>query len=276
MWELKPNSIGIGLRSEHIPTLLNPPVHHDIDILELTIDNWMNIGGVKKEYLADISRNYPLIAHGLSLSIGDISPLNERYLNDIRHFLDEYHISIYSDHLCFSRDKQGYFYDLLPIPYLPEVIPYLVDRIDRIQNILGRQLVLENISSYHNYKEEIPESEFWRELLNSSGCGMLLDINNVYVNAHNHGFDAAKYIQDIPTESIVYYHIAGHAEYDEFKVDTHGTPVLNDVLDLAKTTLKIHGRKPIILERDNNVPPLNELCLELKHITHFLQNNEIG
>lgn len=268
-------SVGIGLRSEHIDSLFQQPKHADIDFFELAPDNWMNIGGAKKEYLADISKKYPLIAHGLSLSIGDVCPLNDEYIYDIRRFLDDYHIDIFSDHLCFSRDQQGYLYDLLPLPYFPETIPYLVDRIDHVQNILGRQLVLENISSYHRYVNEMPEDEFWAELLTQSGCGMLLDVNNIYVNAFNHGFDARQYIQNIPSASIVYYHIAGHIESDEFRIDTHGMPVIDDVISLATETFKIHGERPLLLERDNNVPPLDILCAELKKIQNTIYERRL-
>ncbi|ALR78691.1 DUF692 domain-containing protein [[Enterobacter] lignolyticus] len=264
--EIAQDSAGIGLRNEHIPRLLQQPKRQDIDFLELAPDNWMNIGGAKKEYLADIRKKYPLICHSLSLSIGDVCPLNETYINDIRRFLDEYRIDIYSDHLCFSRDPQGYFYDLLPIPTFADALPYLTQRIDRVQNLLGRQLVLENISSYHRYTGEIPEAEFWGELLQRSGCGMLLDINNVYVNAFNHNFDALDYIRSIPGNSIVYYHIAGHLEDEEFRLDTHGMPVLEDVMKLAKQTFYLHGARPLLLERDNNVPPLDDLCEELADI----------
>ncbi|WP_282958035.1 MULTISPECIES: DUF692 domain-containing protein [Photorhabdus] len=270
MREIVNNSVGIGLRSEHIMALLQQPPRRDIDFLELAPDNWMNIGGAKKECLLDIRKKYPFIAHGLSLSIGDTNPLNEVYLNDIRQFLDEYHIDTYSDHLSFSRDSQGYLYDLFPVPAFPEVLPYLSKRIDQVQNVLGRQLVLENISSYYRYEGEMPEAEFWGELLIRTGCGMLLDINNVYVNAYNHKFDALEYIRCIPTNSIVYYHIAGHLAYDEFLLDTHGMPVADDVLELAKMTFKIHGTRPLLLERDNNVPPLDELCSELTEIRKYI------
>jgi hypothetical protein len=270
MWKIASDSVGIGLRSEHINDLFQQPTRKDIDFFEIVPDNWMNIGGAKKEYLSDIAQRYPLIAHSLSLSIGDIHPLNEGYLKDIRKFLDDYHIDIYSDHLCFSRDRQGYLYDLLPVPRFSDVLPYLAERIDHVQDLLGRKLVLENISSYHGYEGEIPEADFWGELLHLSGCGMLLDINNIFVNAFNHHFDALEYIRSIPTDSIVYYHIAGHLEQDGFKLDTHGMPVIEDVLELAKQTFSIHGSRPLLLERDNNTPPLDILCEELVNIKKFV------
>lgn len=270
MREITQDSAGIGLRNEHIPLLVQQPKRQDIDFLELAPDNWMNIGGAQKEYLADIRKKYPFIAHSLNLSIGDVCPLNETYINDIRRFLDKYRIDIYSDHLCFSRDLQGYLYDLLPVPKYADALPYLTQRIDRVQNLLGRQLVLENISSYHRYAGEMPEAEFWGELLHRSGCGMLLDINNVYVNAFNHHFDALDYIRSIPGNAIVYYHIAGHLEDKAFLLDTHGRPVLEKVMKLAKQTFYLHGARPLLLERDNNVPPLNDLCEELAGIRAYV------
>ncbi|HEQ1857943.1 TPA: DUF692 domain-containing protein [Providencia alcalifaciens] len=264
------HSVGIGLRSEHIAQLMAQPPHPSIDFLELAPDNWMNIGGLKKEQLADIAQKYPLIAHGLCLSIGDITPLNLDYIHHIRTFLDEYHIDIYSDHLCFSRDPQGYLYDLLPIPHYADCLPYLAQRIEQVQDLLGRQLVLENISAYHRYHGEMPEYEFWGELLHLSGCAMLLDINNVYVNAINHGSDPIEFIRNIPSKSIRYYHIAGHLKTDNRLLDTHGMPVSPQVLDLAQTTLRLHGSRPLLLERDNNVPPLEILCKELQAIQQQL------
>lgn len=274
MWKIANESVGIGLRSEHVSNFFLQSVRRDIDFLEVVPDNWMNIGGAKKEYLEDIAQRYPLVAHSLSLSIGDTLPLNECYIKDIRKFLDEYHIDIYSDHLCFNRDKYGYLYDLLPVPRFSDVLPYLVERIHRVQDLLGRQLVLENISYYHSYKGEMPETDFWGELLHSSGCGMLLDINNVFVNAYNHHFDALEYIRSIPSASVVYYHIAGHLAQDDLKLDTHGMPVIEDVLELAKMTFSIHGSRPLVLERDNNVPPLEELCEELTIIKEFVKKKE--
>ncbi|HHR5551458.1 TPA: DUF692 domain-containing protein [Klebsiella aerogenes] len=272
MREVRSNSVGIGLRNEHIAALLQEPRRQDIDFLELAPDNWMNIGGQKKESLAEINKKYPLIAHSLSLSIGDALPLNEEYIKNIRCFLDEYHIDIYSDHLCFSRDAQGYLYDLFPLPRYSVVIPYLVERIKRVQDILGRQLILENVSSYYSYANEMPEADFWCELLHLSGCGMLLDINNVYINSFNHGFDALEYIQKIPAKSIVYYHIAGHLEYEELRLDTHGMPVPEDVLMLARKTFLLHGTRPLLLERDNNIPELGVLCEELREVNEYIKH----
>lgn len=264
------NSQGIGLRSEHLAELYGHPRRQEIDFLELAPDNWMDIGGARRAMLDDIASRYPLVAHGLNLSIGDISPLNIEYMRKIRRFLDDYQITIYSDHLSFSRDEQGYLYDLLPVPRFAENVSWLVDRIHQVEDILERPLVLENISWYHCYAGEMPELDFWLQLLENSHCEMLLDINNVWVNAENHGYDALRFIRALPGQRIRYYHIAGHLQTESGIIDTHGMPVDAAVLQLARETFSIHGDRPLLLERDNNVPPLTTLCQELVSIGHAI------
>ncbi|ENM5757629.1 DUF692 domain-containing protein [Vibrio mimicus] len=260
-------SKGIGLRSEHVDLLCQLREHPDIDFLELAPENWMNIGGLKREQLKQITQYYPLIAHGLSLSIGDCQPLNKALVKNIATFLDEFNIDVYSEHLSFSRDEQGYLYELLPIPRYRENIAYLVERIECVQDILQRPLVLENISYYHTYGNEIPEGEFIAEIVDRSGCQLLLDINNVYVNSRNHGYCPFKMLATLPSEAICYYHIAGHLKESEyFLLDTHGKPVQKDVVDLARYAYFQHGSHPLLLERDNHVPPLLVLTEELRDI----------
>ena len=270
---------GIGLRSEHIELLARSPKHPDIDFLELAPENWMSLGGLKREQLQDISKIYPLIAHGLSLSIGDCQPLNTKFVRQVGQFLDELNIQVYSEHLSFSRDNQGYLYELLPVPRRAENIGYLADRIKQVQDIIQRPLVMENISYYHNYGDEMPEGEFIAEIANRSGCELLVDINNLYVNSQNHHFDAAKMLEALPSDAIRYYHIAGHLVESDRSVesnksikgnksllDTHGMSVQQAVIDLARYTFSIHGSKPLLLERDNNVPPLVVLTEELRDV----------
>ncbi|MDK9735837.1 DUF692 domain-containing protein [Vibrio sp. D404a] len=264
---------GIGLRSEHIDVLRSSPKHPDIDFLELAPENWMNLGGLKREQLQDISKTYPLIAHGLSLSIGDCQPLNTQFVRQVGRFLDELNIDIYSEHLSFSRDSQGYLYELLPVPRRPENIGYLADRIMQVQDIIQRPLVMENISYYHNYGNEMPEGEFIAEIAERSGCELLLDINNLYVNSQNHHFDPKEMLKALPSDAIRYYHIAGHlverddsVEGNKSLLDTHGMEVQQAVIDLARYTYAMHGCKPMLLERDNNIPPLVVLTEELRAV----------
>ncbi len=263
MRSIRNDSFGIGLRSEHVTDLCNNPKLPELDFLELAPDNWMDIKGQKEESLENISQKYKLIAHGLSLSIGDPYPINKDYLYKVKKFINRYNIDIYSDHLCYSRDKQGYLYELLPVPRYSENINYLVSKIQQVQEILERTLVLENISWYYRYPNEIPELDFWVELLEKSQCQILLDINNVYVNSKNHGYDAREYIKSIPSKQIRYYHLAGHLQTETFLLDTHGAIVDEEVLLLAKETYLQHGPRPLILERDHNISSLETLTQEL-------------
>lgn len=268
------HSFGIGLRSEHLEELSNNPKHPALDFLELAPDNWMDIEGHREEVLEKISHKYKLVAHGLSLSIGDPCPINKDYLYKVQKFLEKYKIDTYSDHLCYSRDQQGYLYDLLPVPRYSENINYLASRIQQIQDILQRTIVLENITWYHRYPDEMPEIDFWVELLEKSQCNMLLDINNVYVNSLNHGYDAQEYIKNIPSKQISYYHIAGHLKTEEFILDTHGTIVDKNVLRLAQQTFLYHGSKPLILERDHNIPALENSLQELVKIKQAIASRK--
>ncbi|MGF1878518.1 DUF692 domain-containing protein [Photobacterium frigidiphilum] len=267
MRTISPSSKGIGLRSEHIDVLCQQPTLEDIDFLELAPENWMNMGGTKREALECVADKYPLVAHGLSLSIGDVQPLNIEFVKQVGKFLDRYNIDIYSEHLSFSRDQQGYLYELLPIPRHKENIAFLSDRINAVQDILQRPLVLENISYYHEYQGDIPESEFFSLLLENTQCELLLDINNAYVNATNHGYDALAMIKGLPSDAIRYFHIAGHLkEDDNFLLDTHGKDVSHDVIQFAKDVFDYHGARPLLLERDHFVPSLECMTEELQHI----------
>lgn len=264
---------GIGLRSEHIELLARSPKHPDIDFLELAPENWMSLGGLKREQLQDIAKQYPLIAHGLSLSIGDCQPLNTKFVRQVGQFLDELNIQVYSEHLSFSRDSQGYLYELLPVPRRAENIGYLADRIKQVQDIIQRPLVMENISYYHNYGDEMPEGDFIAEIAKRSGCELLVDINNLYVNSQNHHFDAAEMLKALPSDAIRYYHIAGHlVESNKSLLDTHGMEVQQEVIDLARYVFDLHGSKPLLLERDNNVPPLVVLSEELRTVHRQVSN----
>ncbi|MGF1684481.1 DUF692 domain-containing protein [Photobacterium minamisatsumaniensis] len=270
MRAITPFSKGIGLRSEHMNVLSQQPSHESIDFLELAPENWMNLGGMKKEALDAIAEKYPLVAHGLSLSIGDTQPLNIDFIKQVGVFLDRYSIDIYSEHLSFSRDQNGYLYDLLPIPRHKENLMYLSDRINTVQDILQRPLVLENISYYYNYPGDIPEAEFFSRLVENTHCELLLDINNAYVNATNHSYDALEMIKGLPSDAIRYFHIAGHLKQDDNSLlDTHGKEVTNDVIEFAKEVIDHHGPRAMLLERDHFVPSLEELTDELTHIYDY-------
>lgn len=267
MWSITPSAKGIGLRPEHVAVLCERPPVPGIDFLELAPENWMNLGGHKRAALDNLVEKYPLVAHGLTLSIGDALPLNIPFIERIRDFLDSYKITVYSEHISFSRDTQGYLYDLLPLPRHPDMISHLVSRIQQVQDILNRPLILENISYYHHYDGDMPEAEFLIQLTEQSECQLLLDINNVYVNSQNHHYDPLDFIQALPSKAIRYYHIAGHSrEKDGFILDTHGTSIWPAVLTLAQQTMAYHGQRPLLLERDHHLPTLDELCDELRRL----------
>jgi len=271
---MKPHSKGVGLRQEFAAHLCSEPKLDCIDFLELAPENWMGLGGRKRAQLDLIADKYPLVAHGLSLSIADTQPLNRAFIKEVGRFLDEYGIDVYSEHLSFSRDGLGYLCDLLPSPRYAEHIHYLAERIKIVHDLLSRQIVLENISYYYNYPGQISVGDFFAELVEQSGCGILLDINNVYVNSQNHHDDALSSINGMPSSAIVYYHIAGHLKQpDGLLLDTHGTSVIAPVVQLGQQIMALHGEKPLLLERDNNVPPLAELSQELCRIDSAIRES---
>lgn len=277
MRSIAASSKGIGLRSEHLAMLHLSPKLDAIDFLELAPENWMDIGGEKREILDHIAEQYPLVAHGLNLSIGDAQPLNRSFVSKVADFLDRYHIGIYSEHLSFSRDRQGYLYDLLPIPRYRENIDYIADRINCVQDIIQRHLVLENISYYYCYENELPEAEFFNALVEKTQCGLLLDINNLYVNSQNHHYDPETYLKEINADAIHYFHIAGHLVQDVgFTQDTHGKPVSPSVMALGRTCFNHYGPRPLLLERDHHLPALSVLCDELAAVHGYLVMQEEG
>jgi uncharacterized protein (UPF0276 family) len=256
---------GLGLRREFAAELSAQPKRDDVDFLEVVPDNWMGIGGESLETLESLAAKYPFVAHSLSLSIGDAFPLDREYLGGIRTFLDRFDIAIYGDHFCISRDSRGYLYDLIPIPRSAASAAFIADKIASVQDFLGRRVVLENISYYYEEESQMPEAEFIASIIERSGCGLLLDVNNVYVNGRNHGIDPRAFLDALPSDAVSYYHVAGHLDEPENEqvLDTHGTPVSEDVMNLGAYAVERFGALPIVLERDNHVPSLDDLCQEL-------------
>ncbi len=247
-----------------------------VDFLEVVPDNWMGLGGQSAETLQTLAGHYPMVAHGLSLSIGDAQDIDWGYLRRVREFLDAYRIDVYSDHLSASRDDQGYMYELVPVPRSAASARHIADKVRRVQEYLGRRLSLENVSSYYRDPHEMAEGEFIAMILQMSGCALLLDINNVYVNSINFNEDPNAFLQCIPEDAVSYYHIAGHAESAGCMplLDTHGSDVCEEVVDLGKSVVARFGMRPLVLERDNNVPPLPALCDELQRIYASLLQQE--
>ena len=256
---------GIGLRRV-IAKELNAEIPKDIDFFELAPENWINVGGKPGRQLTAFCEQRPIIAHGLSLSIGGPAPLDESLVKDIKSFINRFKVQIYSEHLSYTNDG-GQLYDLLPMPFTEEAVFYTADRVKRVQDILGQQLSLENVSYYLSPKADMEEVEFIKAVVEEADCGLLLDVNNVYVNSINHSYDPINYIKHLPLERVTYVHIAGHyLEEDGLIVDTHGADVVSPVWDLLASTYNMLGPIPTLLERDFNIPSLDHLMSEVAMI----------
>lgn len=261
-----PTGAGLGFRRELLPAL-NTRVPDAIEFFELAPENWIELGGAYGRDLRRFTERYPFVCHGLSLSLGGPSPLDELLLTKIRQFMDTHGIALYTEHLSYCSDD-GHLYDLLPIPFTADAVKYVAARIRRAQDILGRRIAIENASYYTPSPiAEMDELTFIRAVLEEADCDLHLDVNNVYVNSVNHRYDPVAFLQALPTERIAYLHMAGHYnEADDLIVDTHGADVIEPVWSLLDTAYRIHGVAPTLLERDFNIPPLDELAQEVERI----------
>lgn len=256
---------GLGFRREMLDELF-PRLPSEVDFWEVAPENWIPMGGRYQEQFANAVSQAPFSAHGLSLSIGSSDKLDVEFVKSVKHFLDANHIALYSEHLSYCSG-QGHMYDLMPIPFTEEAIRHVVKRIKQVQDIIERPLVLENVSYYMAPGQQISELEFTNSVLKDADCLMLLDVNNVYVNSINHRYDAKEFIQGLPSDKIVYGHIAGHFdEAEDLKVDTHGADVIAPVWELLDHAYALHGVFPTLLERDFNIPPLSDLLKEVRKI----------
>lgn len=256
---------GLGLRRSLLSELVDVD-RTQIDFMEIAPENWIGVGGRLGQQLRTYTERFPFACHGLSLSIGSSAPLNVQLLCDIKHFLDQHKISIYSEHLSYTSDH-GQLYDLLPIPFTEEAVVYVAARIGQAQDILGRRIAIENASYYCAPQQEMSESEFINAVVRAADCDLLLDVNNVYVNSINHRYDPYDFLTSLPRERITYMHIAGHyLESDKLRIDTHGAAVIAPVWDLLAHSYDLFGVKPTLLERDFNIPPIAELLAEVAAI----------
>ena len=242
------------------------PLPDQVDCLEVAPETWINVGGRWGQRFRELTERYPRVCHGLSLSIGSPAPLDEHFLGQLRKFLDEHDALAYSDHLSFCSDH-GQLYDLMPIPFTPEAVDYVAARIRRVQDILDRRIAIENISYYAAPSQEMPEIEFINAVLDEADCDLLLDVNNIYVNSINHRYDADEFLKGLPGKRVTYFHIAGHyVEAEDLRVDTHAAPVIDPVWGLLAAAYRHFGNVPTLLERDFNIPPLEELLTEVEQI----------
>ena len=237
-----------------------------IDFMEVAPENWIDVGGRFGRRFREIAHRVPIVCHGLSLNIGGPAPLDEAFLHKVRQFLDTYNVRCYSEHLSYCADD-GHLYDLMPIPFTEEAVRYTAGRIRRVQEITGRRLAIENVSYYAAPGQEMTETEFINNVLAEADCDLLLDINNIYVNSINHGYDAGTWLKSLPAERIAYAHVAGHyVEAEDLRVDTHGSDVIDPVWRLLEVAYRHFGVFPTLLERDFNIPPLPELLGEVDRI----------
>ncbi|MDQ5939625.1 MAG: uncharacterized protein QG557_573 [Pseudomonadota bacterium] len=259
---------GLGLRR---PLLADIWQHSpdNIDFYEIAPENWITIGGKMGRYFRELTEKKRFVCHGLSLSIGSSDALDEHFVHQIKQFMQTHGIEHYSEHLSYCSHN-GHLYDLLPIPFTPEAVKHVASRIRRVQAILERKIAIENVSYYTYVGQEMSEIDFFNAVVSEADCDVLLDVNNIYVNSINHGYDAMDFLSAIPAQRIMYAHIAGHyVQADDFLIDTHGASIVDPVWALLQQAYARFGVFPTLLERDFNLPPLSELVAEVEKIKGF-------
>ena len=261
---------GLGLRKEHYEAVLNddPPV----DWFEIISENYMVDGGKPLRYLDSIRSRYPLAMHGVSLSIGSTDTLDLDYLDRLKALIERLQPAWFSDHLCWTGVQGINLHDLMPLPYTEEAIVHVVERVQRVQDHVGRQMLLENVSSYVGYSDsQLSEWDFLREVAERADCLILLDINNIYVSAFNHDFDPYAYLEAMPAERIQQIHLAGHTCGDDLIIDTHDHPIADPVFELYAAAVERFGRVTTMIERDDRIPPLSDLLDELAQVRRIAE-----
>lgn len=261
---------GLGLRRP-IADKLKSVDEGEIDFMEIAPENWIHVGGALGKKLRYFTERYPFVIHGLSLSIGSPAPLDERLVRDIKQFMAEHGIRMYSEHLSYCGDD-GQLYDLMPIPFTDDAVSYVAGRVRRVQDILEQRIALENVSYYAPSDSSLKEVDFLIAVLEEADCDLMLDINNIVVNSINHGYDAHEFLHRMPAERIRYFHIAGHhVEAPDLRIDTHGSAVDDEAWRLLADAYAHFGPVPTLLERDFNFPPLEDLLVEVRRIRELQQ-----
>lgn len=257
---------GLGLRRALLPAL-QTGVADSIDFFEVSPENWVGVGGHLGKQFRSLTERHRFVAHGLALSLGGPAPLDTAFLGELKQFLDDHDFALYTEHLSFCSDE-GHFYDLYPIPFTEQAIKHIAGRIRQTQDILGRPIALENASYYVQPPQaEMDELSFISAVLSEADCYLHLDVNNIYVNSVNHGYDPVAFLRGLPGERIVYGHVAGHdLEPSGLIIDTHGQNTIEPVWDLLAAAYQSFGVFPTLVERDSNIPPLSELLSEVERI----------
>lgn len=255
---------GLGLRVEYYESLLENP--GGVEWLEVVSENYMIPGGRPLMWLDRFRERFPLVLHGVSMSIGSTDPLDEGYLARLGALARRVEPMWISDHLCWTGVQGVNLHDLMPLPYTEEALAHVVDRVRRVQDALGRRILLENVSSYISFADsQLTEWQFLAAVAERADCLILLDINNIHVSAHNHGFPPLDYLDGIPASRVQQFHLAGHEHGEQLLIDTHDAPVIGAVWDLYVEAVRRYGRVSTMIERDDHMPPLAELMIELEH-----------
>ncbi len=261
---------GLGLRRSFLTEIVETPPEN-VSFYEVAPENWMTLGGKLGKQFRAMTERFDFVCHGLSLSIGSTDPLDKDFVRSVKQFMQQHDIKFYSEHLSYCS-HQGHLYDLMPIPFTAEAVMHVANRIQRVQDILEQKIAIENVSYYAAPGQEMDEIDFFNTVIEEADCDVLIDINNIYVNSVNHGYDAEAFLRAIPAKRIAYAHIAGHyVEADDFLVDTHGADVIDPVWKLLAKAYELYGVFPTLLERDFNIPALEVLLKEVDTI-HSIQN----
>lgn len=265
-----PSGAGLGLRRALLEPLAAGAADA-VDFLEVAPENWIGVGGRLGRRFRALTERHPIVAHGLSLSIGGPAPLDRGFLERLRSFLDEHGVRRYTEHLSSCGDH-GQLYDLMPMPFSEDAVHWIAERVRIVQDVLDRRIALENVSYYTPITTELSELEFINAVIAEADCDLLLDVNNIHVNAVNHDYDGQAFLAGLPGDRAVYVHVAGHHdEAPDLKIDTHGAPVIDPVWDLLEAAYRRFGVLPTLLERDFNLPPMDELLAEIEQIRAIQQ-----
>lgn len=271
---------GLGLRSDHYNTILET-TPNNVDWFEAITEDYMIDGGNPLHFLRSVREKYPVVLHGVSMSLGSMDPLDGDYLKRLKTLLDDIQPPWFSDHLCWTGVNGKNLHDLMPLPYTEEALNHVVSKISQVQEYVGRQMLIENVSSYITYEaDEMSEWEFVSEVLKRADCLMLMDVNNIYVSGFNHDFDPKTYIDAIPVERVQQFHMAGHTNLETHIIDTHDDSIIDEVWDLYRYAAKHVGKVSVMIERDGNIPELPELLDELAQARNigesvWLQQDEV-
>lgn len=269
--------VGIGFRKDFAHEFLEEKILKP-DFIEVAPENWMGIGGNWKRIFKQVTEKHPLFCHGLSLSLGSPDKLDKDFLAHIKDFLEAYNVKIYSEHLSFTKCDNAHLYDLLPIPFTKDAVKHVSNRIQEAQDFLDRKIAMEIASYYTPIAAEMEEIEFVSNVIEQADCQLLLDVNNIYVNSFNHNYNPKEYIKQLPLDKVTYIHMAGHEKVaEDLIIDTHGQAIIDPVYDLFEYTMQLMPKDvPVLLERDFNIPELEELHLEMNQLRAIKQKTVLS